>query len=117
MEGHTDPNYERVAPRDLFNEAKLLKCLGQLALLVLDKGLELKVSDSGKPFKVGLHDAGYLTAVSGISFKHKRRTLWLGIPYNSRANYPLICHHDYEDIEVFNTDGSISEEFELFMNS
>lgn len=28
--------YKRVIPRDLFNEAKLLKCLGQLSLLIHD---------------------------------------------------------------------------------
>ena len=28
--------YRRVLPRDLFNEAKLLKCLGQLALIIHD---------------------------------------------------------------------------------
>jgi hypothetical protein len=32
-----EKDYNRVIPRDLFNEAKLLKCLGQLCLLI-DKG-------------------------------------------------------------------------------
>lgn len=33
--------YQRVLPRDLFNEAKLLKCLGQLSLLVYEGRLPL----------------------------------------------------------------------------
>lgn len=31
-----DPEYQRVIPRDLFNEAKLLKCLGRLSLFIHD---------------------------------------------------------------------------------
>ena len=30
-------NYKRVLPRDLFNEAKLLKCVGKIVLLIEDE--------------------------------------------------------------------------------
>ena len=34
--------YKRVLPRDLFNEAKLLKCLGRLCLLIEDDMCKLE---------------------------------------------------------------------------
>ena len=30
-------SYARVIPRDLFNEANLLKCLGKVALILMDR--------------------------------------------------------------------------------
>lgn len=39
-------SYRRVLPRDLFNEAKLLKCLGQLSLMIHDGKCELRVEHS-----------------------------------------------------------------------
>ena len=112
MEGNTNFDYTRVSPRDLFNEAKLLKCLGQLALHIHDaKCPGVTFKDSGSPFKIGLHDAGYLTAGAGIKFSISGEPLWLGISYNSRAPFPLICMVDWEEIEVFNEDGSINDDF------
>ena len=46
-------NYSRVIPRDFFNEAKLLKCMGLLALKVLDNmtpnGIKILIEESGAP--------------------------------------------------------------------
>lgn len=51
-------NYIRVIPRDFFNESKLLKCMGQLSLKILDcqlpKGIEMYIEGDGQPFQIGL---------------------------------------------------------------
>jgi hypothetical protein len=118
MEGNTNTQYTRVSPRDLFNEAKLLKCLGHLALMIHDNKLQgITFSDSGIPFKIGLHDAGYLTATQGVKFKKDGELIWLGTSYNSKANYPLICMADYEEIQVFDESGAITDDFFEYANS
>lgn len=57
-------DYGRVIPRDLFNEAKLLKCMGQLCLRIHNNdNLPAKMSadHDGSPFKIDLMDEGSLT--------------------------------------------------------
>jgi len=57
-------SYSRVIPRDFFNEAKLLKCMGQLSLAILDgmtpEGITITVEETGEPFQIELDDDGYL---------------------------------------------------------
>ena len=38
--------YERVVPRDLFNEAILLKCMGKVCLLIEDRMINLQVRET-----------------------------------------------------------------------
>lgn len=112
MEGNTNTEYKRVSPRDLFNEGKLLKCLGQLTLAIHENKIQgITFTDSGKPFKIGLHDAGYLTATAGIKYKKNGEELWFGTSYNSKAAYPLICLVDWEEMEVFDESGKFTSEF------
>ena len=118
MEGNTNTQYTRVSPRDLFNEGKLLKCLGQLALLIHDNKLQgITFSDSGQAFKIGLHDAGYLTTTAGIQFEKDGQAIWLGTPYNSKAAYPLVFMVDWEEIQVFDESGAFTDELFEYANS
>lgn len=116
MEGNVNTKYQRVAPRDLFNEANLLKSLGRLALLILDAGVTgLTYTSSGRPFVIGLHDAGYLTATAGITIKRGRQKLWLGTTYNCRSPYALICYDEQEgEIPVFEENGELTDEFRAY---
>ncbi len=44
--------YTRVIPRDLFNEAKLLKCIGRLVLLIHDGDHNnISFEHDGEPFE------------------------------------------------------------------
>ena len=49
-------NYKRVTPRDLFNEAKLLKCIGRISLFILEnqiKGLNYEhTTDDNEGFTI-----------------------------------------------------------------
>jgi hypothetical protein len=106
-------SYQRVIPRDFFNESKLLKCMGQLALF--EHLPNLDIEETGEPFRIGLHDAGYLatnlqTTVSG-------KLALFCIPYNSRSNYPLVCFIGNDEYEVFNEDGDLTPEFFTITNS
>lgn len=122
MEGKIDTRYKRVVPRDLFNEAKLLKCLGVLSLMVLDGKIEgLRAYHDGKPFTIGQHSAGYLTTTEGVCFRRwdSEETLWLGQDVNSRSNYPLFCYDENEcdEIRVFDEEGNVTEEFNIFLGN
>jgi|SRR5580692_2783231 hypothetical protein len=109
--------YLRVLPRDLFNEAKLLKCIGQLALSIHD-GFPLKgmtMYHEGDPFDITLLDDGYL-AVRNIDFAIGETQLVFKSQYNSKANYPLYCEHDYCEYLVFDEQGKFTQEFITFFN-
>lgn len=117
MEGIANINYQRVCPRDLFNEAKLLKNLGRLVVLIHDgiADARLDFQDDGDPFEIGLHNAGYLTVTNGLMVTYRGRQLWLGIPYNDRSEWPLICHYQDVDWDVFDYKGSLSDDFQYML--
>lgn len=125
-------SYIRVIPRDLFNEAKLLKCLGQLALLIHDgKGirwpmrLEHAPARAGKKYEVeetpGFvidqrpEDGGLYC--SNLRLFVGRNVIPLYTTYNSKAPYPLLFGRpDYSEADVFNSDGTLSDEFAEFLD-
>lgn len=110
--------YTRVIPRDFFNEAKLLKCMGWLSLKILDAQTpcEILIEESGEPFNVELTDGGELF-VSNYPVTIKGASVLLKSVYNSKSNYPFFCEYEYTDYRVFEEDGTFSEEFINFCES
>lgn len=110
--------YQRVVPRDLFNESKLLKCLGQLALLAHDGLVKLTVENSGDEFRINQrsHDGG-LYVCDGIQFKRGQLVLDLFSLYNSKEPYPLMCETEDGEVCVFNDDGSLTDEFSEYIST
>lgn len=105
--------YQRVIPRDLFNEAKLLKSLGQLCLMIHDgkapDGLEfLNFHSDINP--IVQTNCGYLIH-SHIQFMYKGQTLIFGSLTNSKNNYTLFLLTDDEEIPVFNSDATFNFSF------
>jgi hypothetical protein len=107
--------YYRVIPRDLFNEAKLLKCFGRLSLLVHDlmlpDGVNIEINHDGEAFKIeqdfnsgDLYINNIITSINNsyVTFKTK---------LNSKDNYPLICEYQYDYYNVFDDSGEFTEEF------
>jgi hypothetical protein len=95
-------SYQRVTPRDLFNEAKFLKCLGALAVLIYDKtvdGLTLEHDTSNSPGFLIDQDAS-----SGHLYSPNLHLYIFGEPhrlfttYNNKAAYPLYLETPSEDI-------------------
>lgn len=109
-------NYRRVIPRDFFNEAKLLKCYGQLSLAILDgkvpEGITITIEETGEPFAIALSDDGslyidnYEVIVNGSLVLFSTR-------YNSKRNFPFYAQNPetLEDVEVFTDEGLFSKEF------
>jgi hypothetical protein len=111
--------YNRVIPRDLFNEAKLFKCIGRLVLLIHDgKTINgMTFTHDGTPFVVGQYDEDGSLTIINIHFKVKRQKLQFKTTYNSKNNYPLYLYYDYVDYQVFDESGEYTEEFTNFINS
>ena len=116
-------SYDRVIPRDLFNEAKLLKCLAQLVLLIHDgrdkdgkptpstltashnKEMSERFLIELEPQLNGLYSPNMTILNNG-----ERLTLYTN--YNDKGIYPLLMFTDeYEEIEVFHDDGTLTDEF------
>lgn len=107
-------SYFRVIPRDLFNESKLLKCVGQLLLKAHDGSLAVtyKHENPESGFRIvqdrddgGLEIANLQIAVGGVV---RRFCSW----YNSRSAYPLFVEGDEgELLPVFDDTGEFSAEF------
>lgn len=87
-------SYLRVIPRDLFNEANLLKCIGRLTLLIHDGKLpgwsfeHEDYFDDGFIIEQNGHDGSlYLRS---IDFFYKGHLVTFSRPMNSRQPYPLV---------------------------
>lgn len=115
--------YMRVIPRDLFNESKLLKCLGQLSLIAHD-GLdcrrqrverlivEFEEGLEGDPFMIEQNEMSGALYCRTLRVEVNGRLVSVASTYNSKSPFPL-CFGDNEE-PVFNDDGSLSDEFLAF---
>jgi len=105
-------DYPRVIPRDLFNESKLLKCIGRLILLIHDEETPCKMGhdDNYQKFEVALMDEGALT-ITNLNISINRKVILFKTIYNRKDSYPLFAEFDYVDYQVFDENGDWHEEF------
>jgi hypothetical protein len=110
-------NYGRVVPRDLFNESKLLKCIGQLCLLIHnnDTPVEMSFEHNRESFKIELLMEGSLT-ITNVIISIKNKPYMFKTTYNSKSNYPLFVVDGYDEYPVFDNNGEFDEEFIEFCN-
>jgi len=111
-------DYLREVPRDLFNEAKLLKCLGQVALLV-HNGVEwpLAIEYDHGPFDVRQDPDDGGLYVENFTLWFRRMRVTLKTNYNSKAPYPLSFFDDRHGTgPVFDDTGAWSAEFREYLD-
>ena len=115
---HDRYRYQRVLPRDLFNEAKLLKCLGEVCLLIHDGKLAMDVNDldldeNGFVIHQDPEDGSIYCSNVGFYAKDTSHRIRFYSPMNSRKSYPLMytATDSGENITVLNFDGGVSDEF------
>lgn len=107
-------SYTRVIPRDFFNEAKLLKCMGQLSLKILDgllpEGIKIEIDENGEPFEISQTSDGRLF-ISNYDATINDTYVSLSTTYNSKEPFPLVCFHDDVETVVFDDNGEFTPEF------
>lgn len=109
--------YMRVIPRDLFNEANLLKCFGQLYLqLEILNTPDVELLHDGEAFDIGQHgDSGGLY-IRNVSLIVRGEAMPIHRPLNSRYAWPLyLTTADDEEISVFDDNGRLSNEMLQFL--
>ncbi len=106
-------SYNRVIPRDLFNEAGLLKCLGKL-IIAADTIPGLEFEHDGEAFAIVQDPSDGSISVANVVAWLNGMRLDLSTGLNARRSMPLEFRleggEDGLD-RVFNEDGSLSDEF------
>lgn len=110
-------NYVRVLPRDLFNEADLLKCLGRLWIL-LDSNRRHDaqiVEEEVDAFDIVQDENSGAIEVRNLTFTIRGVKHRLVRPLNSRSAWPLWVEaespeSDFDAVLVFNEKGDLSDD-------
>lgn len=114
----TRTTHERVIPRDLFNDAKILKCLGRLAL-VIHNGTDdkrpapptLEIEHDGQPFKIMQDPSDGSLSCANVKVMINGRPVHHWTTYNSREEYPLYLDFGTEAHQVFDHYGKFTDAF------
>lgn len=110
-------SYIRVIPRDLFNEANLLKCYGQIYInLETAEAPHVELEHNGEAFDVQQDEGSGGLYVANVTLKVHGQACKLLRGHNSRRAWPLyLTDNNGEEIEVFAEDGSFSPEMTAFL--
>lgn len=109
-------SYTRVLPRDAFNEANLLKCIGQISLLIND-GFAPKFTAAlwhyreDNSFQIRLDESSGDIYCTNFILRYEGIERRMVVPMYSRRPYPakILVNEDYE--WLFNEDGTLNEIF------
>lgn len=97
----------RVLPRDAFNDANLLKCIGRITLLIEDRMIEgLKYYYDGSPFNIQQNPDDGSTFVANIRFEDEEgNEVFFYRPMNSRDPWPLEMYYKDDEYYAFSREG------------
>lgn len=109
-------SYRHVIPRDLFNEANLLKCYGQLWILLDTKSYPNVILEYPQEGEIATFDIRQNESSGGIYIRNVHlmvggQYVHLERPLNSREKHPLYATTwDDDVVAVFDKNGDLSEE-------
>lgn len=109
-------SYLRVIPRDLFNEANLLKCMGRLWILAETTSGVVSVEFAGEgtdaPFDIHQDESTGEIFVANVWVTVNGRIVAIRRPLNSREDWPLYASlWDEGPVPVFDDAGKLTEDF------
>ena len=115
--------YTRVIPRDLFNDANLLKCYGRLWICLENRfGPFVRMDDLAGfgRFEIVQRPEDGWTYLDNLPITIRGEAYRLVRPLNSREPWPLwaerIGDPDFEAVAVFDDAGNLSEDFERLLS-
>lgn len=104
-------SYTRVIPRDLFNEANLLKCLGRFWIKTEHYQPNMvTIEHDGEPFDVGQNDDDGTISVRNVAISINGTRCHVCRPLNSRAEWPLYFDTEEDRIAIFTDAGELTAE-------
>lgn len=109
--------YKRAIPRDLFNEADLLKCYGQLYLELERHGMAdcLIHKAESDYFRVRQDPADGSLTLANVLLVVRGQSVPLRRPLNARSKYPLWTAVEGDERQVFDQHGGFSEDMLIFL--
>lgn len=112
-------SYQRVIPRDLFNEASLLKCYGQLAILLDNMDTAFRFPDDVPHFDIVQHEDSGAISIANLPLVSADIEYRLSRPLNSRRSWPLYAERandpDADPVEVFDDKGNLTAEMQAIL--
>jgi hypothetical protein len=111
--------YQRVIPRDLFNEANLLKCYGRIYIVLERMDLpHVELEHDGGSFEVEQDESSGSITISNVHLRVGERFVPLSRPMNSREAWPLVMlNEDEEEVLLFDEHGEFTAEALEFFRS
>lgn len=112
-------SYTRVIPRDLFNEANLLKCYAQIYINLENMNVDASLipPHDNEGFEIIQDEDTGSTSIENVKLIVGDTEVELFRPLNSRESWPLIMRTENEDeIYIFEDDGSFTPEMTEFLN-
>tara|TARA_Y100001972_G_C7615727_1_gene308730 strand:- start:799 stop:1152 length:354 start_codon:yes stop_codon:yes gene_type:complete len=105
---YSDYEHQRAIPRDLFNEAKLLKCWGNLSLKIHDNlsPVPMRIEWDNQPFDIK-YDIDGDTYIANMKLYVNDQIQEVRCLMNSKDNYPMIFQNNLE--YVFDNMGNFNE--------
>ena len=106
--------YQRVIPRDLFNEASLLKCYGRLVILLgnlSSRHAAMLAEGDGRPFNIVQSPWDGALTIANLPFIVAGERVRLWRPLNSRDPWPLYADTGDDSMSVFTDEGEFTPEF------
>lgn len=114
--------YIREIPRDLFNEAGLLKSLGRISLLILDRiaphNLQMRHTNVSHGFLIDQdQSSGDISCGNVTLSRHKGKPPYYDVTrlFNSREPWAVyVCDYDADDgddVLILDEDGNLTPEF------
>lgn len=104
--------YRRVIPRDLFNEANLLKCYGQIYIRAEHEPEgKVEIEHDGEAFEIVQNEADGSLSIYNVQVAVNGQYVTISRPLNSRDPWPLYAEHDGNVVSVFNDNGEFTEGF------
>lgn len=109
--------YLRVIPRDLFNEANLLKCLGRIYINLenMARVENCVLVHDDEAFDIDQNEATGGLFVRNVWLRAHGKDYYFERPLNSRREWPLYMSTEGDDIEVFGDEGQFSDEMVAFL--
>ena len=100
-------NYKRVLPRDAFNEAKLLKCVGKLTLMIEDGMLPAwHYHYDGDAFNIVQDESDGSISIGNITFWRNKKQVHVMTGLNSKENWPALMRDGDDDYYIFDEKGN-----------